>query len=899
MSELNLNLNISVQGANQSSKSQMTAKSGSTDSSVPMVKKLTKEELIKELGITLEQYNAILMKHPDFESMSREDRLKIVLSFNNPETKGSESVNTGTSTVQNAELDKSSSSSLQDTSLNSESEVLNSSEFNKAEFNKADLKTKAQMLTVEYAKNKFLYGDAENPKTVEDWDNLSEEERQNLINKVVEFGKKHKDEFSKMLKLFTENGQASLADKTMSAIQAANLANMSISDYAKLPAEQKDEHLYNYLMTVQADDEYYQRESSFSTADKDFWDRNSFLAESVNHYYRTVKHEDINVCPGDVKKILNNNKDENGNPEPLNLQKIQREYLEAKLAKGEELSDYEKKQYDFFQKYGNQSADELALLAQKEDLKPSDPPSLYSQMINGENADKYFDTIEPENKADLLSDMLAKKYELGSEQWYKGMMDCAKDAYISGDYALAHEFALNATQNAPELASEVSEDASSTELAVKSTTISAMSPESAKEYTENIDRIKDDELRQIAGVALRHANDLTDEQRISISEVKVKDEDVQMANVDMRNSAATAEAQTKIHENIMANSSEKVKIEATSRINELKKEAQISSLKISLDQKNENITRAASNVVSKLDKDNQVSAFKMVKSSVQDMSEDFAKEIEMNLSDQISKSHKDNQLAMHEEIMQSKFSEVQEHAAANIKDYDHSIQSRAIDAVYETGNEKAVKAVIDNLEKMPPEVQKTEVARLIGEVVLDNAISSDNLAAKIMNGELSAQELRSLSASERQKYFMKMFDEAPPAKKLEILMKIASVSSGIHQRTIYTVIARFSPSLLKGMIDSGMGKAMLETGLPLDAVNKIITIMKTSTNNEVIQQLKELQKDSSFEKYFVNDEQFEDSENKKNSATVPNDLKGAFAARIDSPTYEKLKKHRSTMYIKS
>lgn len=269
--------------------------------------------------------------------------------------------------------------------------------------------------------------------------------------------------------------------------------------------------------------------------------------------------------------------------------------------------------------------------------------------------------------------------------------------------------------------------------------------------------------------------------------------------------------------------------------------------------------------------------------------------IQTTLADQISKSHKDNQLAMHKEVMKSEYSEVQEYAASNIKNYDPSVQSKAIDVVYESGNSKAVQKVIDNLEKMPPEVQKNEVTRLIGEITLKNSISVNELEAHFMGGELTVQDLSKMSASQRREYFLKQFEEASPAKKLEILLKMASSSNGIHQRTIYTVIARFSPSLLKGMVDRGMGKTMLEAGLPLDAVNKIIGIMKISTNNEVIQQLKELRQDSGFAKYF-------DKENEsalKMATTVPPDFKEVFSARIDRKTMDELKKNKSTMYLKS
>ena len=294
-------------------------------------------------------------------------------------------------------------------------------------------------------------------------------------------------------------------------------------------------------------------------------------------------------------------------------------------------------------------------------------------------------------------------------------------------------------------------------------------------------------------------------------------------------------------------------------------------------------------------KTNQVQANKNAMQASKSFDDDDAIKIQSVLADQVEKAHKDNQLAMHEEIMKSEYSEVQERAAANIKNYDHSVQSQAIDVVYESGNSNAVKAVVENLEKMPPDIQKNEVSRLIGEIVLNGAVTEGNLNVKLMGGELTARDLSKLTASQRKEYFLKQFEDAPPAKKLEILMKMASSMNGIHQRTIYTVIARFSPSLLKGMVDRGMGKTMLEAGLPIDAVNKIIGIMKTSTNNEVIAQLQELKQDSSFAKYFADEKDSTQNKNVQRS----DDLKMAFASPIDRPTYKKLKENNSTMYIKS
>ena len=97
------------------------------------------------------------------------------------------------------------------------------------------------------------------------------------------------------------------------------------------------------------------------------------------------------------------------------------------------------------------------------------------------------------------------------------------------------------------------------------------------------------------------------------------------------------------------------------------------------------------------------------------------------------------------------------------------------------------------------------------------------------------------------------------------------------------------------MIDSGMGKSMLEAGLPVDAVNKILTVMKSSTNNEVIGQLEALKKDSGFAKYFDNDE----VRDVKQSSEGSEFMKNTFTPPIDSTTRKKLKENESTMYINS
>lgn len=300
-----------------------------------------------------------------------------------------------------------------------------------------------------------------------------------------------------------------------------------------------------------------------------------------------------------------------------------------------------------------------------------------------------------------------------------------------------------------------------------------------------------------------------------------------------------------------------------------------------VENKDTNLMKSITEGLSDYSKENQVPAFKNIMLGSEKFDDNDAISIQKTLANQIAKSDKSNQLEMHSDIMKSKFSEVQEQAAQNIKNYDHSIQNEAIDKVYESKNTKAIQAVIENLDKMPPQVQKTESARLIGEIALNGAVESGLLESKIMGGSLSARELMQLTPTQRREYFVKQFEDASPTKKLEILKKLASASSGVYKKTIYTIIARFSSPLLKSMIEGGLGKQMLDAGLPIDAVNKIINVMKTSTNNDVIEQLKELKLDASFEKYFNEKDDAEVSD--KKSVTIPpefgNDVKKIFAKK--------------------
>jgi len=105
---------------------------------------------------------------------------------------------------------------------------------------------------------------------------------------------------------------------------------------------------------------------------------------------------------------------------------------------------------------------------------------------------------------------------------------------------------------------------------------------------------------------------------------------------------------------------------------------------------------------------------------------------------------------------------------------------------------------------------------------------------------------------------------------------------------------------LKDMVESGMGKTMLEAGLPVDATNKIVNAMKISTNGTVINQRKELAKDSGYKKYFESDIKLETKEVNNSNRYATFGLKDTFTPTfVDAKTRAELAKNKSTMFIKS
>ena len=700
------------------------------------------------------------------------------------------------------------------------------------------LEAKGQSIALELAKNNFLYGDKENPKTEDDWNNLTEEERNDLVNKSLDDIKNKSDE-NGLAKLFTKFGQRFTADSTMSKIQAANENGISFKEFNNLPEPQREELLYDYLTVENEIAKADGRKPQFNSFERDFWNRNNLLAESANYYFEQQGIE-RNVCPSDVNKIARD--------EDLNIEQIQYNYLKNKIENGQNLSKYEKYQFKYLdENKGNFETDaKLDKLANEEQPALMDPPSLYAEIQDSKYAERYNEAF-PSEKAGTLLNILTNQSGGDKKVLYDGLIASAHDAKIKGDNALASDLMRFAAKVDPNRITQVDKNTTASDLRLKMTAMPDLSAKDAARLNENIEENLEPELAVAGRVAsIGRSND---EQAVEISFVKSKYSEVDNAKYDRGTKCENVDDAKIIYKNVREGATQETLNYVSANAHKAQSPLQNEVLDM-FTHGNKEATQAAidAKTITKFDAKNQTEGFRTLKNNAETlMSEKDAINALNTLSDQIKDCHKDNQLAMHNDIMQSKYSEVQEHAAGNIKDYDPTVQSKALESVYATGNEKAIDAAVESisdaksLDVIQQNFNKVVTESLVKTVdnssdalnTIDTASKDDvSIKEKVAAGtRLTTQEFASLTPSEKREYIANLFKNLSPNEKIKLINSISNQST---KRSIYKMIARTNGDLFNRMInDADVAKTILDMNLSAEINNKILTVVnrkKYSTN---------------------------------------------------------------------
>lgn len=701
----------------------------------------------------------------------------------------------------------------------------------------------------------------------EAWDKLTPEEKQAFVDELMTFINNHEDLKNTLDEIYN-NAKSSddktkkltevMVDHLMNTIQASNAseqgneAGMSIIDFLKKPELERTKLIYQSIDKNSINDndkEYIQRQDDIIKEVEKIKNAKTGSSEKldIDEAYEYIRCNNL-----DIKKILYDaykSKSENElSPNQKDLLNQYERFIQSEngeaILKREKIANLGKLQVEYEQlknKTNRTDAENYNLRTLEEYLKSDDAKALeeYKQCIPKPKGD-YENKVAQDGKE--LEELLSKsefsgsKFEaLGSIKYIEKQLAGCKSReeklkYIStfiklnpsssasaiyGHYlkefpelAKSKDLVLYASANIDKVSAATAQEIETT-IAENSKNGNKLEKEETGTINRTISNIlKSDRCKgkEFDDHKVIHVNTTVNEMVFETAE------QAEMAVNSAFDVTTTVKDTNKQRNSVDAiingkNTTEKNGIYITENGFNLAESNQAYAVNAATDKWRETAKHVAESkdLISKYAKSAQTDIFKGTHKALNKwFDEQEAIKYSNSLSDQIKYCDKDNQLDMHKEMMTSKYSEVIEHTAGNIKDYDVSIQAEAFDSVVSTGNTAAIKTAYENLATSPYVVQ--EDANLGGIVETSLKISdSDELLQKIKSGEaLTREEYDSLTDLQKQEYKAAYFKSLSPAKQIELVTKISDVTT---KKSVFKKIAQQNPSLLKEIIEHDAGTA--------------------------------------------------------------------------------------------
>ena len=849
------------------------------------------DELLKKLGITEAEYMAMVNANPEFATMSLEKQLEYI---SKNKTKTTEQTSQNNNTAQPSQAATASESaatqtSAQTTQNETPKESLDHLYFNNADYSKLPLSKKLEVYVNEYTKNSFMYSDSENPKTLDDWNNLSKEEQTKYI---AESKKGLEEKFSAVLSETSSDLKGKAIDAMMTDLQAANYGGYTIEQMNKLDQNQKSDLVYSYLSEVKE-----LAPNTLSDSDKARLQYQQTLVDAVNH----LAGQD-NLCLADAKQYMKDNN--------LTQTEVLQQYLTQKAQNGE-LSADEQKLLDKLNADINDPAMQGVLMEAKfqglKNLEPEleeakkngdtaraeklekvinsndsvkirkwakayqiekkEPPKSYHKFRESSFGKLYEQTSDPQERAAILMAYVKEKYPNSAKkqsklaiELYNGLCSEGIDAAETKVSFLSACLVFD-----PEIGKKIlSHKDVSTDVSTKSLNNIRKKNKNVPKAYDKINGQKQKNLYKDAKLyferngqskLLEHAKrlisstqdvfldsalEIPDENKDEyIAALGEANEDTEIANknIDITATYVNAELQLKSNETINQFATEETKAYGA-----VHTDLMLSENQTRLASMYTNDSRLATEAFvedgtwARFDKENQTEGMELAYNRTDELFEGEEKIDLLNTNaDHIANADKENQLDMHNFYMESKYSDVVEHAAGNIYKYDESVQGDALDSTKNTGNQDAIDAAMSNFDKYADYVQEnpkyqamqqeTEVrqAQEVAQQVAEFHDQYEKLTGMQSNID------QEITDDEQKLSYIKNFLNASPQEQFKMLSKIPMSWQG----TVFSKIATYCPQMLSGLVKQGYGQYILNTpGLDSDVVYKVVDIMLTCQTSD-------------------------------------------------------------------
>lgn len=739
--------NITFQDTQNTSASSSTS---SAPKNINMTDNTAEQELLKRLGITKEQLETIKAKYSDFLSLSPEKQVEIVSKINAPQPIES----TETTTVEQTNA----------TTQTPEKSVVGDDEpdavkFDNKAFEAASNEEKAKIYAEELAKNKFMYADAENKKTAQDWNALSDAQKQSLIKTELDSLSKHK-----IANILSQDDISKLLQYHMTELQAANLQGLSLQELRSRGSDEVSTQIHEYIFS--------QSETGLSTKGQE-----KYLEEQKNKSEILIayaKKHGLELPEGNILPPAEINKHckELG----VTIQELEKQALETRVKNGEKLSDNEKTRLE-----------ELTNLSElisrvRENLKDG-------RQVNFGRLEE-FDKTEYGalfNSADSIEEKIAIaiKYLQNNKQ---------------GGIEFASEFITEIYQKDPELAAKLhSEFVGNTpgktqlELAQSDTgvaqelnayNINNFGKDGVKavaNYQKELLKTEPEQAESLGILRMHRSNEqsLLASSKIDANFGNIK---VEQARTDASHdhTRVSVDAERILNEDTYKYGSKESRIYAATQNDKSYEENQLELHSLAIEDKDVNDAMVKDGTYTRYATENQLAGLNMHK--------------DRYTQGDYSQQEIDNGLSA---------------LASQIKNCDVSVQAKAVESIVATGNVKATEVAVANLCTAPQVVQ--DDANLKG--ILNSAYSNttteyatnSEIQQKIASGaKLTSQEFYALSPQEKQSYIANYFKSLTTAKQFKILSSLTDVNL---KKTIFKRLINEDKNFFRSLVENDANTA--------------------------------------------------------------------------------------------
>lgn len=750
-----------------------------------------KQELLQRLQITEKQLESILLKSSDFYSLPVEKQTEIVATIK------AQAVET-TPVINKSDETFSDTNTSSTTTAPSADELTATLRFDHKSYAELSTEQKFAVYAEELAKNKFIYADPKNPK---DWNSLTDAQKQELI-------KAQSDALTSRngKNVFSGDDVDKMLQYGMTKVQAANYLGVTLDELQSKEPDAVIKAVHNYVVALgdkrTEGQQIYLREQEFAS--------NALLDYAKKHNYEI---DVTTMTPDKIKKHCE--------ALGVNIYKVEKKYLENKKDQGA-LSDEDNKRLE--------ALTELDGLVTAVQDKLKDGPVNYGRLAKFEETDfgelynsattheekavyiiKYLESQDADVnfKTEFISELVQKDEKLGALLYNEFIGSSSKEDKL--------KIAQSKIGYMPEM---------------NSWGVNEFDEASTQALAQTQKEIHKTDSKRAQRIAMMSQNNADGEHLVHLSAVHAGFGDVEvernLADRALNHDIVDIKQQQEILTNTFNMSSSEARIFAGTNIDRAYKENQLPLHNQAIKDKVVNDAMANDGTYSRYAKENQTAALSAQKQRFEQ--DDYSKEDAIaglnKLSDFIPDCDKDNQLAMHKEMMTSKYSEVQEHVAGNIKNYDPSVQNDAMNVVYQSGNEKAIEIAVSNISGFKsPDVQQVALKQATME------LADDEFQTKFANGTLSQAEILQLSSSERRDYYINLFDKATATEKIKYLKELPA---GRAKQTVYNLIGTYYKNLFVQMVsdDVQTAESMFNMGLKtqLHGIVKNCIITKAETN---------------------------------------------------------------------